>query len=502
VKPDFAVTNENAPAVAEICARLDGLPLAIELAAVRLKLLTPESMLGRLGERLPLLTGGARDLPERQRTLRGAIEWSHDLLDEPKRRLFARLAVFVGGCTLEAAEAVCGPDLDVLDGLASLVDESLVRRTETLDGDARFGMLETIREFASERLAQSGDEDDLRRRHAEWVLSFAVEAEPHLVGEDQVLWLNRAEREHDNVRTALQWALDHGEADVGLRIGAPLWRFWQQRGHLREGRRWMESLLSLPSAAERTAHRAKALGAAGSLAYWQNDYEATEIWYRESVDIYREVGDKRSLADALYNMAFIPMIKGETQPAQALFDESFAAAKEAGDRLLMAHAQSMSAYNDMVAGRFDGVVDRQKEVVSTIRELGRRFELADNLTALAEGLFVNGDYASARSALRESTELFREANNPTGLAMNLRAFASVESAEGRFERSARLLAAHEAARDEVGGGAPPELINIFGDPREASRTALGPEEFETATQEGRAMGLEKAVAYALEEDSS
>jgi tetratricopeptide (TPR) repeat protein len=317
-----------------------------------------------------------------------------------------------------------------------------------------------------------------------------------------VLWLGRTDREHDNVRTALRWALDRGEADIGLRTAAPLWRFWQQRGHLREGREWLERLLSLPSAAERTAHRAKALGAAGSLAYWQNDYGATEDWYRESVDIYRDVGDKQGLADALYNMAFIPMIQGDTEAAQKLFDESFAAAKERGDRLLMAHAQSMSAYNDMVAGRFEGVVDRQREVVATIRELGRRFELADNLTALAEGCFVTGDVASAREALRESTELFREANNPTGLAMNLRAFASVESAEGRFERAARLFAAHEAAREETGGGAPPELINIFGDPQEASRDALGPERFEAATQEGRAMGLDKAVAYALEENAS
>ncbi|HEV3474350.1 MAG TPA: adenylate/guanylate cyclase domain-containing protein, partial [Actinomycetota bacterium] len=238
VKPDFAVTNENAPAVAEICARLDGLPLAIELAAVRVKLLSPQSMLARLGQRLPLLTGGARDLPERQRTLRGAIEWSHDLLDDAKRSLFARLAVFQGGCTLEAAEAVCGTDLDVLDGLASLVDESLLRRSETTDGELRFGMLETIREFAAERLAESGQQEKLRRRHAEWVMAFAEEAEPEIVGENQALWLDRTEREHDNIRAALRWANDHGEGEIALRTGASLWRFWQQRGHLREGRQW------------------------------------------------------------------------------------------------------------------------------------------------------------------------------------------------------------------------------------------------------------------------
>jgi predicted ATPase/class 3 adenylate cyclase len=501
MKPDFAVTNENAPAVAEICARLDGLPLAIELAAVRVKLLSPQAMLGRLEQRLPLLTGGARDLPERQRTLRGAIEWSHDLLDDAERRLFARLAAFMGGCTLEAAEAVCGPglDIDALDGVSSLADESLLRRTETPDGEVLFSMLETIREFASERLAQSGEEDDIRRRHAEWVLTFAEEAEPHIVGEDQALWLDRTEREHDNIRTALRWAIDHGEADVALRTAAPLWRFWQQRNHLREGRQWLEETLAMPGASEPTAHRGKALGAAGSLTYWINDYEATERYYREAVDIFGEVGDHRGLAEALYNSAFIPALKGDIAASRAIFAESLAEARVADDPVLISRALEWEAFSDMLDGRYETVVPRLEEVVAMTRQLGRRFELADILSALGEAYAVTGDQESARTALAESTALFKEADNPTGLSMNLFGFAAVAARAGRFERAARLAGAHEATREEIGGGAPMELMKALGEPADAAREALPPERFQQLWEEGRAMSLDKAVAYALEE---
>ncbi|HEV3473929.1 MAG TPA: tetratricopeptide repeat protein, partial [Actinomycetota bacterium] len=448
------------------------------------------------------LTGGARDLPERQRTLRGAIEWSHDLLDDAKRSLFARLSVFMGGCTLEAAEAVCGTDLDVLDGLASLVDESLLRRTETTDGELRFGMLETIREFAAERLAESGQEEDLRRRHAEWVMAFAEEAEPEIVGENQALWLDRTEREHDNIRAALRWAIDHGEGEIALRTGASLWRFWQQRGHLREGRQWLEEILAMPAASDRTAQRGKALGAAGSLTYWMNDYEATERHYREAVDVYRDVGDHAGMAEALYNMAFVPALKGDIAEARSIFAQSLAEARAAGDQVLIAHALEWEAYADLLEGHYETVVPRLQEAVAMTRRLGRQFELADMLSALSQAYAVTGDLPSARAVLAESMELFKEADNPTGLSMNLYGFAAIAVKAGRFERAARLVAAHEATREEIGGGAPPELMNVMGVPADAAREALPPERFQQAWAEGRAMGLEKAVAYALEENGA
>ncbi|HEX9236931.1 MAG TPA: AAA family ATPase, partial [Actinomycetota bacterium] len=244
----FRLTEGNAQAVAEITARLDGLPLAIELAATRTKVLTPQQILPRLQSRLSLLTSGARTLPQRQRTLRDAIAWSHDLLDEPERRLFARLSVFTGGWMLESTEAVCNPEdlgLDALGGLTSLVDKSLIRSTELADGRPRFSMLETIREFGLEQLRAGGDFEEIARRHAEHFLRLAVEAEPHLTAEDQRDWLDRGDREHPNVRAALRWAIEAGEAGRAQEAAGALWRFWQQRGHLDEGRRWLDEILAM-----------------------------------------------------------------------------------------------------------------------------------------------------------------------------------------------------------------------------------------------------------------
>jgi len=247
-KADFEITNENAPAVAEICARLDGLPLAIELAAVKVKLLPPKAMLGRLGRRLKLLTGGARNLPERYRTLRGAIEWSHTLLDEGEKTLFARMAVFSGGCTLEALEAVCDAHgdlpVDSFEGVSSLLGKSLVRQEEGPEGEPRVVMLETIHEYVRERLEESGEVEEIWRAHAEYFLALAEEAEPEIEGPDQVAWMDRLEAEHDNLRAALSWSLETGDAESVLRIGGALWLFWVVRGHFSEGRRWLTAGLS------------------------------------------------------------------------------------------------------------------------------------------------------------------------------------------------------------------------------------------------------------------
>jgi predicted ATPase len=247
-KADFAVTDENAPAVAEICARLDGLPLAIELAAARVKLLPPSAMLGRLGRRLKLLTGGARNLPERQRTLRGAIEWSHTLLDEGEKTLFYRMAVFSGGRTFEAVEAVCDAEgdlpVDALEGVSSLLDKSLLRQEEGPEGEPRFVMLETIHEFAREKLQESGESEVVGRAHTEYFLALAEEAELELVGPDQVSWMDRLEAEHDNLRAALSRSPEAGDSGSALRIGAAVWHFWVVRGHFSEGRRWLAAGLS------------------------------------------------------------------------------------------------------------------------------------------------------------------------------------------------------------------------------------------------------------------
>jgi predicted ATPase/class 3 adenylate cyclase len=267
VKPDFSVTNENAPAVAEICVRLDGLPLAIELAAARIRLLPPRAMLARLGSRLKLLTGGARNLPERQRTLRGAIEWSYELLTPEERTLFARLSVFAGGRTLEIIETICDPEgeLDTLDGLESLLEKSLLRQEEGPGGEPRFVMLETIHEYAREKLEESGEAEEVRRRHAEHFLTLAEESYPELKGPDQLEWLERLEAEHDNMRAALSWALGRKEAEVALRLGGALWWFWWMRGHNSEGRRLLEEALAIDGRVSPEV-RAMALAGVGELA--------------------------------------------------------------------------------------------------------------------------------------------------------------------------------------------------------------------------------------------
>ena len=292
VKPDFRVNNDNAPAVAEICVRLDGLPLAIELAAARIKLLPPQAMLARLGRRLELLRGGARDVPDRHQTLRHAIAWSYDLLEASEQVLFRRLAVFAGGCTLEAAEVVCqavddsaagpGQSLEVLDGVVSLVDKSLLHQEEQASGEPRFGMLETIREYGLECLTASGEEHAIRRAHADYYLALVEAAEPALTGPEQATWLDRLETEHDNLRAALRWAEESGETGIGLRLAGALCQFWLGRSYLSEGRERLTRLLLLAGAFAGTTARAKALTGAGHLAHNLGDYAAARARLRRA----------------------------------------------------------------------------------------------------------------------------------------------------------------------------------------------------------------------------
>jgi predicted ATPase/DNA-binding SARP family transcriptional activator len=295
VRPDFAITNENAPAVAEICHRLDGLPLAIELAAARVKLFPPQALLARLNSRLKLLTGGARDLPVRQQTLRSAIAWSYDLLGEGDKTLFRRLCVFAGGATLEAIQAVCDAEddlgVDVLDGVASLVGKSLLQQDETADDEPRFRMLETIREYAAERLTESGEAEPLARCHVDYFLGLAEEAEHGFESTEQLVWLARLDADHDNLRAALRWAVEHEEGrEIGLRLAGALQDFWVTRGHRHEGWQWLESALARARAIGRTAARAKCLCGSGRLAEAQYEYEAARLLLQESVAIYRELG--------------------------------------------------------------------------------------------------------------------------------------------------------------------------------------------------------------------
>ena len=324
VQAGFSVDNENAPAVAAICVRLDGLPLAIELAAARIKLLAPQAMLRRLEDPLKFLTGGARDLSVRQQTLRGAIAWSYDLLDENEKRLFRRLAVFVGGFTLEAAAAVCETtgdlQLDVFEGIAALVDESLLRQESSPDGEPRFFMLETIREYALERLTESGEE--LQRQHAEFFLTFAEQAEIELHGFQQLKWLERLEVEHDNLRAALGWLAHNDEAQRGLRLAGALTDFWNTRGHRTEAERQFGVLFALPGASRLTAARAKALSGAAWLSVYLDRRKAHSLW-EESVQLWRELGDKRGLALATIHLGWFKSLSRRTREGTGALGAEF-----------------------------------------------------------------------------------------------------------------------------------------------------------------------------------
>jgi predicted ATPase/class 3 adenylate cyclase len=501
VRPGFRVTDENAGAVAEITARLDGLPLAIELAATRTKVLTPEQMLPRLAQRLAVLTSGARTLPERQRTLRDAIAWSHDLLSDAERRWFARLSVFAGGWTLASAEAVCDPaglGLDGLTALASLVDQSLVRRTDATDGGARFLMLETIREFGQEQLAAGGDLDLVRGRHARHFLDLAEEAEPHLAADDQGRWLDRCDAEHANLRAALRWAVDAGEADRAQRAAGALWRFWQQRGHLAEGRRWLEEVLAVPSGQGRTPARAKALAGAGGIAWWQEDIPAARAWYEEALAIERELGDPARTAEALYNQAFVAGAAGDFDAAGRLFQESFELFRQAGDEVGMARAEWMVVIPDMAAGRWERPLARAEESVAAWRRSGDRLGLADAVVWQAVVYARVGRPADARATFAEALDAFRAVDSPMGSVSVVLSLTYLARWEQRYEDAVRLAGAAESLRERVGGRAPLDFLSGFlGDPEAEARAHLPEEVARRAYQEGRAMSEDAALALAL-----
>jgi predicted ATPase/class 3 adenylate cyclase len=495
---DFAITSDNAATVAEICARLDGLPLAIELAASGVRLLAPDAILERLGRRLPMLDGGASNLPERQRTLRGTIEWSHELLREPERRLLARLSVFAGGCTLQAVETVCNPGGELgagtLDVLGTLFDQSLLRRVEGGRGEPRFLMLETIREFASERLEANEDAERVRRRHAEYLLALAEEAEPRLVAQDQAAWLDRLEREHDNVRAALRWAIDAGESEIGLRTAAAIWRFSQQRGHLSEARRWIEDLLDLPGAGP--AIRFKALSAAGGLAYWQMDSPGAGAHYEQALRIARELGDRHAQMEGLYNISFLSEIAGDYDAAARLLEESNAIAHEIGDREGMAEAESSLGWLYMLTGQYDRSIAAAEASIGAFRELGNRFQIIDALATLGQAYRLRGDHDLARTRYLETLSMLEESGSLPMTSRTLFMLSALEAAQGTHARAMRLWGAASRLQEELGGAPWPEATMKIGDLMGAARAAIGEAAVEGCLAEGRAMSVDEAVAYA------
>jgi predicted ATPase/predicted Ser/Thr protein kinase len=442
VKPGFKLTEENAAVVTEICARLDGLPLAIELAAARIKFLSPSAMRTRLASRLQLLTGGARDLPARQQTLRQAIDWSHDLLNASEQRLFRRLSVFVGGCTLEAVESVCDTKkdlgLEVFDGIASMVDKSLMREVEQEDGESRFVMLETIREYALGKLTESQEESQTKRSHAAYCLVLAEEEAAEGSGANKGEWQDRLELEHDNFRTALEWLTESGEAEWALRLGAALFRFWDTREYLAEGRAHLGKILELPGAAAPSNARMRVLFAAGVLAGTQGDYPAAKSLLQQSLTMARLLEDKRGLAVSINALAVVARDKGDLPASRELFEESLALWRELHDSLAVARALSNLA----------GVVKLQEdytqahllydECLAIFRELGDRTGVAWALNHQGDVAHDLGDSQSARSLYEQSLTIFRELNDQWGIAGSLADLGNLAREQCDFRTSDAL----------------------------------------------------------------
>ena len=505
VKPDFAVTNANAPAVAEICHRLDGLPLAIELAAARVRLLPPQAMLARLDQRLKFLTGGARDLPARQQTLRAAIDWSYTLLDEGEKTLFRRLAVFVGGFTLEAAEAIgnAGRDLplDVLEGVASLVNKSLVRQMrsgEDDEGEPRFTLLETIREYALERLAESGEEEGVRQAHARVYLALAEQAEPALHGPEEAAWLRRLEPELENFRAALDWAARRAQWDLELRLAASLQLFWYSHWRVSEGRRWLDVGLEQTPGHVSEPIRARALTAAVWLNHGQPDNRAARAMSDESLALYRTLGDTAGLAYALATRGHVAVADNEVAVARSVLEEAMARARDV-DNLWALH----SAERDLgiLAYRRGGLDEARVFFEASLesgRRLGWRRTIAFCLTYLGWLALEVGDYGRSQSWFQESMTLRAQSGQKIALSPGLEGCAILAAAMGQPARAARLMGAAQALREAMRDPLPLNEAAFIERWLLQARASLDAPVFETELAEGRAMTMEQAVAYALE----
>jgi predicted ATPase len=500
VQPSFAVTNANAPAVAEVCHCLDGIPLAIELAAARVKLLSPEQIMGRLEDRFRLLTGGSRTALPRQQTLRAAIDWSYDLLSEGERVLLRRLSVFAGGWSLEAAEAVCGGEgiaaAEVLDLLTQLADKSLLLVDEG-EGAARYRLLETIRRYGAEKRASAGEEGVLRERHRDWYLVLAEEAEPELQGPRQGEWLARLAAEHENLRAALAWTSERGEGEAGLRLGAALSRFWMVRGYLTEGRARLATVLAgAGSEAGRTA-RAQALNGAGVLASNQGEYEAARALYEESLVIQRQIGDQRGIAISLNNLGNVASNQGEYEAARALYEESLAIRRELGDQQGIANSLGNLGNVAYCQGGYEAARALYEESLVIQREIGDQHGIARSFNGMGNVASDQGEYEAARGLYEESLAIQREIGDQQGIAYNLEGLAAVAAAQGQPGRAARLFGAGEALREAIGAPWPQSERAHYDRDVAAVRAALDEPTFAVAWAEGHALSLEAAIDLAL-----
>jgi predicted ATPase len=498
VQRGFAVTAENVAAVTGICRRLEGLPLGIELAAGRVGLLPPATIAERIGRRLDLPGSGPRDLPERQHTLHAAIGWSHDLLDVEARRLFARLAVFAGGCRLEEAEAVCGADPgigDVLEGLSALVEQSLVQSSVGLDGP-RFSILEPVRLFAAERLAEAGETESLRRRHASAYLALAEASQAFVPGRDQVAWLQRLGADHDNLRAALRWAIESGDAEVGLRMTAALWRYWQLAGHLEEAVSIGPEVLAMAGAEAPTTWRLQALDAVGGIFYWRAEHARAAELYREQLELAEAIGDRRAIADATFNLAFPVGLADGLAQAEAMLTEAAGIYAELGDEAARARTEWSIAADIQIAGRTEISLPMLDAAVERFRELDDLPYVALALSSVSLAHMRLGNLPEALTRGFQSLLAYHTLGDRSTTSLSLHGAALIAGMLGLLEQAAVLEGAFEALSRRYGVRPPMALEAIFAW-EEVARMAdlLRSEAHAEARARGARMSLDEAVDF-------
>ena len=516
---DFALTGENIEDVAAICVSLDGLPLAIELAA-RAVMLSPQQIRASLDNRLKLLAHGARDLPLRQRTLRAAIDWSYDLLHADEQRIFRRMSIFVGGCTLAATEAVCiyegegDASTDTMSRIISLTDKSLLVRERSAI-ELRFGMLETVREYAFEQLEVSQELEIAQRRHASYYLKLAEEAEPQLTGHEQETWLRHLEEEHDNLRAAMRWCIDQEEAEIALRLGGALARFWYRRGHITEGRKWLDMALAIAEQKLQPVNNlsiqdarsvievwAKALNGAGILASIQGDYGESRLRFEAGLVLVRELGDKQSIVNTLHNLGTVAQEQGDHASARSMHEESLILRRELGDKRGIAMSLNNLGILRKEQGDYAAARTLQEEGLALRRELGDNWGVAMSLNNLGVVAEEQQDYDSARSYLEQSLVLRQDLGDKVGIASCLEELGRVGtlSAQGNIEaltRAAVLFGAAETVREVLSTPLSPAERPLVESAVAYIRDSLDKLTWQKAWAEGVAMTIEQAVASAL-----
>ncbi len=502
-QPGFTPASHNADAVAAVCRRLDGIPLAIELAAARMRVLSVEQIAERLDNRFRLLTGGGRTALPRQQTLRGTLDWSYDLLSQKEQALLRRLSVFAGGWTLEAVEAVCTGDgvdaTEILDLMTELVFKSLVLM-DAPEGQPRYRLLETIRQYGRDRLDESGETSGVRKRHLHWYLRLAEQAEPELTGADQSMWLDRLEEEHDNLRAALEWSKAAPESgDVGLRLARGLWLFWYVRGHYSEGRAWLETMLARSRGAS-ASERAKALTGTGFLAYRQGDYSGSIRFCTESLNAFRALGDQSGMAQVLYVMGLVAEHQGDYDRAKSLLMESLDLGTQAGDKRRMAISLNTIGEVARCQGDYAAARVSYEESLALRRDVGDKRGIAIALGNLGHVALYQTDYERAAMLFKEALGLARQLVDKLGIAEYLAGLGGVAAAERRYGRAARLLGAADHLLGVLGTFfEPPDRVE-YERSIAATRTGLDEAAFAAAWAEGRGMTLDQAIQHALSDE--